>query len=105
MNTCFHEVSRRRFRYSTAPIHRARASLRNSAGWNWKPAICTQLRLPYEAMPSPGTYTSSWNIVAKMRTGHAMRFQNCIGARLRTNMSGMPTTAKMPCLRTWSNGF
>ncbi len=56
-------------------------------------------------MPSPGTYTSSWNIVAKISAGHAMRFQNCIGARLRTNISGMPTTAKILCLRTCSNGF
>ncbi|CAH0215957.1 hypothetical protein SRABI128_02085 [Microbacterium sp. Bi128] len=34
-----------------------------------------------------------------------MRFQNSIGARLSTNINGMPTTAKMPCFSTWSKGF
>ena len=48
--------------------------------------------------------TSIWNTIAPMSAGHATRFQNEIGRRLATNISGMPITANTACLATASYG-
>ena len=76
--------------------------MRNSAGWNWNPAIMIQLRFPFASTPSPGTKTSSWKTTAPISAGHAARFQNPMGRRLAMNISGMPSTANTPCLMTAS---
>ena len=62
-----------------------------------------QFRLPSFTIPS-GVKTVSWNRVAAMSAGHAIRFQNDTGMRLPSSISGMPIAAKIACLSIAWNG-
>ncbi len=43
-------------------------------------------------------------MIARISAGQAIRRQNATGKRLTMNISGMPSSANAPCLRTSSYG-